>query len=140
MRRVRAIGPWYSRLHPLTWALLGALVLVSASLALRAFRDTAAGRRAPQIQVLNGSGIPELAQRATEVLRAQGLDVVQTANADAQAYPHTLVLQRRGNPAVAHQVAGALGAGRVMQQLDATLLVDVTVVLGRDYAGDAEQP
>jgi len=140
MRRVRAMAPWYHRLNALSWALLGAMVLASASLALRAFRDTASGRRAPQVQVLNGSGVPALAQRATEVLRAEGLDVVQIGNADAQAYPHTLVLLRRGNAGIAHQVAAALGAGRVMQQLDATLLVDVTVVLGRDYARDDEPP
>lgn len=132
--------PWYHRIHPLTWALLGVLLVISASLALRAFRDTAAGRRAPQIQVLNGSGIPELAQRATAVLRAQGLDVVQIGNADGQAYPHTLILQRRGSAGVAQQVAAVLGSGRVMQQLDASLLVDVTVVLGRDYAGAGDHP
>jgi hypothetical protein len=136
MRRDRSLAPWYYRLHPLTWVLLGVLVVATASLALRAFRDASVGRPAPQVQVLNGSGVPELAQRAAAALRARGLDVVQVGNADSQNYAHTLVLQRRGHAGVARQVAGALGSGRVLQQLDATLQVDVTVVLGRDYAGD----
>jgi len=33
-------------------------------------------------------------------------------------------------------VASALGRGEVLQHLDPTLLVDVTVILGSDYAGD----
>jgi hypothetical protein len=135
-RRGSGHAPWYHRLHPVTWVLLVGLAIATASLALRAFRDAGVGRPAPQVQVLNGSGVPELAQRAAAALRARGLDVVQVGNADSQNYTHTLVLQRRGHQGVARQVAGALGSGRVLQQLDATLLVDVTVVLGRDYAGD----
>jgi hypothetical protein len=131
----RAVAPWYHRLHPLTWALLVCGVVAAGSLALRAFRDASAVKPALQVQVLNGSGIPELAQGAAARLRACGLDVVQVGNADSQNYAQTLVLLRRGHVGVAGQVAGALGSGRVLEQLDATLLVDVTVILGRDYAG-----
>lgn len=124
------------RFGPLTWVLVGFLVVAAASVALRAVRAAAGrGGRAPQVQVMNGSGIPELAQRAADALRAKGLDVVAVGNADAQNYDQTVVLLRRGNPGVARQVASVLGRGQVLEQRDAALLVDVTVVLGRDYGG-----
>jgi hypothetical protein len=129
--------PWYHRVQPATWVLLWLLLAASASLAIRAARHRAVLSRPPQVEVLNGSGVPELAQRAAGELRRRGLDVVAVGNADASDYEHTLVLQRRGRRGVADQVARALGRGQVVQQLDATLLVDVTVVLGRDYAPEA---
>lgn len=124
----------------MTWVLVGLLALAAASLALRAVRAAGGGGRAPQVQVLNGSGTPELAQRAADALRAKGLDVVAVGNADAQTYDETLVLVRRGNSGIARQVAAVLGHGQVTEQRDASLLVDVTVVLGRDYAGRAPRP
>ena len=132
-------GAWLARLAPLTWVLVGLLTLAAASMALRAVRAAGGhGGRAPQVQVVNGSGIPELAQRAADALRAKGLDVVAVGNADAQNYEVTVVLVRRGSAGVAQQVAAALGHGQVMEQRDPALLVDVTVVLGRDY-GDGSR-
>ncbi len=134
--RRRARWRWSQRLTPATWILLGGLVAATASLTLRAMhRMTGASARAPQVQVMNGSGIPELAQRAADMLRARGLDVVTVGNADAQSYRETLILVRRGRTGIAQQVAAALGHGQVLEQRDASLLVDVTVVLGRDFGG-----
>jgi hypothetical protein len=119
-----------------TWVLLAVLVVASASLALYTARRLGGAKTAPpQVQVMNGSGVPERAQRAADVLRARGLDVVAVGNADAADYAETLVLLRRGRVAVAHQVAAALGRGQVLEQRDASLLVDVTVILGRDWEG-----
>ncbi len=139
-RRRRAATHWSQRLTPATWILLGGLVAATASLALRAtHKMTGASARAPQVQVMNGSGIPELAGRAADLLRARGLDVVTVGNADAQTYRETLVLVRRGRIGVAQQVAATLGHGQVLEQRDASLLVDVTVVLGRDFGGAAQE-
>jgi hypothetical protein len=60
------------------------------------------------------------------------VDVVSVGNADSQEYAETLVLLRRGDMAVARRVARLLGCGVPIEQLDPTLLVDVTVVLGSD--------
>jgi hypothetical protein len=122
------------RLRPLTWIILGLLLAAVVSVALRAARRPGARHDAPQVQVVNGSGVPELAQRAALRLRARGLDVVAVGNADAATYEETIVLLRRGRLGVARQVAAALGTGQVLEQLDPSLLVDVTVILGRDYA------
>jgi hypothetical protein len=134
-------GAWYQRLSPLSWTLVGLVVAALASVALRATHRAAGMQaRALQVQVMNGSGVPELAERAADALRARGLDVVAVGNADAQTYAETLVLLRRGNLDVARQVAAALGRGRVLEQRDPALLVDVTVVLGRDYGGRKPRP
>lgn len=126
--------PWYHRIQAWTWALLVLLLLVSASVAFRVAHDAKVQRRPPKVQVVNGSGVPELAQRAARHLRERGLDVRDIGNADADTYGRTLVLLRRGDPAVARRVAQALGSATVLEQRDPTLLVDVTVVLGRDFA------
>jgi len=141
-RARRERGAWWPpRFGTTTWVLVGLLALAAASAGLRAVRVAGGhGGHAPQVQVVNGSGIPELAQRAADALRAQGLDVVAVGNADAQNYDETVVLVRRGNAGIARQVASALGRGQVMEQRDPSLLVDVTVVLGRDYAGRKTPP
>jgi len=133
-RQHAARPPWYHRLHPATWVLLCLLAAASGSLAVRSARRAGGLPRRPQVQVANGSGSPELAQRAAQVLRSRGLDVVSITNADSPRYTETLVLLRRGDVQVARQVARVLGTGEVLEQLDPTLLVDVTVVLGQDYA------
>ena len=81
--------------QPATWVLLVVFGVLAASLLVRAVRGPGTGRPV-QVQVLNGSGAPELAQQAALELRRRGLDVVSIGNADTQHYPHTLVLLRRG--------------------------------------------
>jgi hypothetical protein len=106
----------------------------SASVALRSARQLQAPPRPTQVQVLNGSGAADLARTVTELLRDRDLDVVSVGNADASDYPETLVLLRRGHLSQAQSVVERLGAGVAMEQRDPTLLVDVTVILGRDLA------
>lgn len=127
MRRRR-----HRRIAPVTWVLVGALVAVSLSLAIRTVRRARALAPAGVVQVLNGSGIPDLGRVAAETLRARGIDVVMVGNADGSNYAETVVLQRRGPESVARMVAQRLGAGVPVQQLDPTLLVDATVIVGRD--------
>lgn len=90
-----------------------------------------------QLEVLNGAGVAGLAASATRFLRGPGLefDVVAQGNAPDDA-PETLVLDRVGDPARAGRVATALGLpdDRVRPDVDPARLVDVSVVLGADYA------
>ena len=135
LRRRRAKtnrSPWYHRLSPLTWGLLVLLLAISGSMALRSARALRTLPRAVQVEVLNGSGAPDLARAMTDRLRDRGLDVVAVGNADASTYAETLVLLRRGDASVARMVAQRLGKGVPLEQRDPTLLVDVTVILGRD--------
>jgi len=130
--RKRKKPPWYHRISPVTWTVLWLLLAASASLALRTARTASAIPESAQIQVLNGTGVPELAHSVATRLRDRGLDVVSVGNADSGRYSETLVLLRRGQPQMAAMVSQRLGIGVVLQQLDPTLLVDVTMILGND--------
>lgn len=91
--------------------------------------------RAIQLDVLNGSGQPKLAQRLTDYLRARGFDVVELGN-----YPSSVeathVLDRAGNLDAAKQVAAALGIPeeQVQQKIDKSLYLDVSVIIGKDFS------
>jgi len=91
--------------------------------------------RAIQMDVLNAAGGNRLALRATEFLRERGFDVVEMGNALAREQDHTLVIDRIGNMNVARQVAKALGVPeqQIVQRIDPTLYLDVTVMIGKDY-------
>ena len=91
--------------------------------------------RRVRVEVLNAGGVPRLARRGTEQLRDAGFDVVYYGNAPRTFHPDTtLVLDRVGDPAAAAAVAAALGVERVRAAPDSGLYLEVTVVLGRDWA------
>ena len=72
--------------------------------------------------------------RATEALRSRGFDVVDFSSDRSRILDRTIVVDRSGNPGIARQVADALGLpkDRVQQRVDRQLLLDATVLLGRD--------
>lgn len=96
------------------------------------------GDRGPRlsVEVLNASWKPGLARTAVRVLRQAGMDVVDfgTAAAGSDPLDSTRILVRRGDAAVGEQVRRALGVGKVAVQRDSTLLLDASVLLGRDFA------
>lgn len=91
--------------------------------------------RTIQLDVLNAAGEPKLAQRMTDFLRRRGFDVVEMGNYREKEIERTLVVDRGGNRQAALQVANALGIpeGRVVEQQDKTLYLDVSVIIGRDF-------
>ncbi len=123
--------------------MLAALATTAAALALRGRPDrvTEHGFAIPSVEdrvvveVLNGTGRPGLARSATRVLRRQGLDVVFFGNWEGGGLVRkTKVVVRRGtDQAGARRVAGALGAGDVVTDVDTLRRVDVTVILGEDW-------
>jgi len=91
------------------------------------------------VEVLNGTRRDGLARTATRLLREKGLDVVLFGSADSTAeLDSTRVLVRRGEPGAGATVAKALGTGQVSVVTDTLRRVDVTVLLGRDYAPGRE--
>lgn len=87
-----------------------------------------------QLDVLNGVGEAKLAQRLTDFLRGRGFDVVEIGNY-AGDLERTLVIDRTGNRDAAVRVAQSLGLPeeRVVQKIDRTLYLDVSVYIGKDY-------
>ena len=95
-----------------------------------------------RVEVLNGGGVKGMAREATERLRAQGFDVVFYGNAGSFDQDSSVVTDRVGDLGPARLVADALGIGDVRSLPDANLYLDVTVLLGVDWAPtqSAEDP
>jgi len=89
-----------------------------------------------QVEVLNGCGERGIGQLAMRFLRERGFDVVNIDNADHFGYRETVVLDRRGTDGpsqAARAVGNALGTPHVLLQRNEDRLVDVSVVIGKDY-------
>jgi len=98
------------------------------------------GQGAPEpiikVEVLNGCGVPGVAKQFTNYLRSQGFDVVKSENYSSFDIQETLVVDRVSmGKEKAQKVAEALGVspGSVLPQLNPDLLLDVSVILGKDY-------
>jgi len=88
-----------------------------------------------QAEVLNGCGVRGLAERFTDYLRLNKVDVVKEGDYSSFDVPETLVIDRMGNKANAFKVARLLGVSKqnVIQQIDDNFLLDVSVIIGKDY-------
>jgi len=87
-----------------------------------------------QVEVLNGSGVSGLTDKAVDFLRKNKFDVVSKGNYESFDVLETLIIDRTGNMANAEAVAKALGVKtKIVQQVNSNYLLDVTVVIGKDY-------
>ena len=89
------------------------------------------------VEVLNASGKAGEARVGTRVLREAGIDVVYFGNASQSGLDSTRIIVRRGTRQVGDRVRAALGQGRVEVELDSSKLLDVSVLLGADFAAAA---
>lgn len=87
-------------------------------------------------EVLNASGRAGHARTGTRLLRQAGIDVVYFGNAPIAtgALDSTRIVVRRGTADVGERVRQALGVGAVRVELDSARLLDVSVLLGTDFA------
>lgn len=88
-----------------------------------------------QVEVLNGCGVSGVADRFTDFLRTNNLDVVKSGNYITDDVSESLVIDRSGNMANAFKTAKILGikSENVIQQLNKDYFLDVSIVIGRDY-------
>ncbi len=112
------------------------LLTVPPGTTLRENLGTTTSSELVQIEVLNGCGIPGVANQFTDHLRNYGFDVVRFTNAQRYDYPRTLVVNRGADFNRAQAVAQFLGVepSAVENLPDPALQLDVTVVVGQDYA------
>jgi hypothetical protein len=89
------------------------------------------------VEVLNTSGMAGLARTGTRVLRQAGIDVVYYGSAALSEDDSTRILVRRGAASAGERVRRALKVGSVVVRPDSSRLVDVSVLLGRDFAARA---
>jgi hypothetical protein len=90
-----------------------------------------------QVEVRNGVGSAGLAAEMTVYLRRYGYDVVESGNWRSFDVAETYVIDRVGSRPTALRLARLIGLSEsaIVENIDARPLVDVTVVIGRDYAG-----
>jgi len=87
-----------------------------------------------RVEVLNAGGEAGMARVATDRLRDQGFDVVYFGNADAFDQDSTVVLDRSGRPEAARAVGEVMRAASILSEPDSNLYLDVTVLLGKEWA------
>jgi hypothetical protein len=88
-----------------------------------------------QVNVLNGSGKPNLARVFTDYLRARKFDVVEMGNYSEGNIANTIVIDQVNDSASAHKIAYALGIDtkRIQKRVDTNAFVDAAIVIGEDY-------
>lgn len=92
--------------------------------------------RVIQVDVLNGCGVGRAGTAVTTYLRSRGYDVVEIRNYHRFDVKKSLVIERTGQMKNAEKVARALGIDKaqIIQQLNPDYYVDVSVVVGLDFA------
>ena len=89
-----------------------------------------------RVQVLNGTGAIGASPRVAERLVPVGGRVVLSGNADSFAYAQTqIVFYDRSQQQAAERIRQALGTGRLVLSRQPLDVVDVTVVVGKDFNG-----
>lgn len=86
------------------------------------------------VQILNGTGIPDLASVATDILVPVGARIDLTGNALTFDHDITQIVYYRDEDfAAAQRLRDALGLGEVLKSRNELDAVDITVVLGFDF-------
>ncbi|HZV11690.1 MAG TPA: LytR C-terminal domain-containing protein [Candidatus Kapabacteria bacterium] len=87
-----------------------------------------------QVNILNATPQHDLARRVMDYLRARGFDVVEIGNYSSEQ-SRSLVIDRTGDSLSARKVAFAMGIpdSSIRKDVDSSLYLDVSVVLGNDF-------
>jgi len=88
---------------------------------------------AVEVRVLNGCGVPGASRKMTQHLRDLHFDVVAMENAEHFNYQNTVVINHTNRQEVGRTLAEAIGCSRLSMQADDLALVDLTVILGKDW-------
>ena len=88
-----------------------------------------------EVEILNGCGIPKLARMYTEYLRSEGIDVLDSKNADNFDQIETKILHHRGEIERAFALADIMmiDRNRIIEDQNKNLFFDLTLILGKDY-------
>jgi hypothetical protein len=137
-RRKKAKGGWSSRIVTLlSFILFFAVLSLIISTLLRWIIprevDPVFGRNVIRVEVLNGCGEYGVAERVTDWLREEGFDIVYFGNADSFEYEKSLLIDRSGRPEFVGEVATVLGCDNIERKFKGMLLLDVTVIVGKDW-------
>lgn len=97
-----------------------------------------------RVEVLNGSGVAGIGTRFAARLREDGFNVVTVKNADKSNYKQTVVIDRCGNTdsvdRIGRTVHGLVSSPRIQHKVESGATVDLTVIVGQDYAAGTTGP
>jgi hypothetical protein len=93
-------------------------------------------KRKIQVEVLNGCGVSGIADELTDYLRKKSFDVVNIGNYRSFEIEKSILIDRTGNMFNAIVIADSIGLKKsnVIQQINKDYLLDVTIILGKDYS------
>ena len=88
-----------------------------------------------KIEVLNGCGVSGVADKLTDYLRENKIDVVNLGNYRSFEIENSIIIGRNKKIKNAELVASLVGLDQnsVIQQINPDYLLDVTFILGKDY-------
>jgi LytR cell envelope-related transcriptional attenuator len=88
-----------------------------------------------QVEVLNGCGVSGVAEKLTDYLRTNNIDVVNLGNYRSFEIENSIIIGRNEKIQNAEIVASIVGLDNqnIIQQINPDYLLDVTFVLGKDY-------
>jgi hypothetical protein len=91
---------------------------------------------AATIEVQNGTLVTGLAGRTAEELKEAGFNVVSISNADRSDYVSSIIIDYSGRTSTVHALAQRFNVTpeNVRQHTNLESVVDVRLILGRDYA------
>ncbi len=98
-------------------------------------------RRNIKVSLLNGCGVSGACAQMGKYISDAGFDTVNKGNADSYNYPHTLVIDRKGNKDKAKALALFLGLPetsvithlKTYRGKKSTVFEDVVLLLGKDF-------
>jgi LCP family protein required for cell wall assembly len=93
------------------------------------------------VSVLNGTMTPGLAAQTADYLRSEGVNVVNSGNAD-QLYDQTSMIDYTGNPNTVQVLVGLLNISpnQIFHRYDETSQADIVILLGEDWASGNAMP
>ena len=95
------------------------------------------------MEIQNGTTVQGLAKNTAALLQSIGYDVLTTTNADSNNYDKTIIIDHINNSQVASSLGEFIMCENIVVDevqsedagLDANLLVDFTIILGKDFDG-----
>ena len=88
-----------------------------------------------QVEVLNGCGVSGVAEKLTDYLRTNNIDVVNLGNYRSFEIENSIIIGRNEKIYNAKKVAAIVGLDEqnIIQQINPDYILDVTFILGKDY-------
>lgn len=87
-----------------------------------------------RVEVLNGCGVDGIGMKVRNVILKKGFDVVRVDNAEQKDFEETVVLERASDDlSNAKHFAKQFRCRNIGQDIDKSLYLEVTVIVGKDY-------